>query len=801
MSKLVRALATASLFFSSIAFAADAPRQPSDTRGTEPIVTLEKFVTNGNTDDTIGLLDKEPTDSIFGFKKTLLETPRSVTTLSDDLMVAYGIESALDVTKLAPSTFTTSIFGINGNVNVRGIPSDTYFRGVKRLENTQLFPSPITAMSRLEVVRGPPSPIYGPGKVGGYTNFVPKSARASTGKYLESPTGKAVVTYGSYNKKVASFEIGGPFSIAGKRGGYFVYLNAENSDTYYNNVYYDQYIIQSSFDFEVTPTVRLEFGQMYQYWGGTELAGWNRLTQELIDTGMYNAGEVALNMDRDGDGFISTAEVNSYGPLLRTIAPGTSPAAAAAQFGPGWQVDPTTVGKVKLSRHANSQSPEDGGQANINLAYFDAVFEPSPETKLTNKIYAENINRFKWTRASGYGQSTKTFVFEEKLVLEKALSPKSEWFNANASLAGNWRYYDTQNLTGTQYNDLVNRADISRPFSIKNRFAVPNLEPHLAPWAQGIRSNYTTTGIGGLFDATFWKKTNVILGGRGDWVSIYSRIPRHVITTPGLEAKNNENGFSWSASVSQEIAKGIRPYYTYSKQETLVVGIDGSIGVGAVPTALNGSELREVGIKGNLFNNRLFAAVSGYRQTRTSFSQDTGQVLATLSRGAELEIRWVASKRLSFTGGGTWQKTIYSPVRASTISVNPTFFGLPDNYYGGRVQTTLLAQTDYSERSGYPDKVITLNGTYILKGGWSMNLSGRYQASVPSGRIKDITLPQAHVYGGGLVYDAKRWGVRFTVNNLTNELYFTPNSPDGLGEVIVIPAAERHYQSTFTYKF
>ena len=30
---------------------------------------------------------------------------------------------------------------------------------------------------------------------------------------------------------------------------------------------------------------------MYQYWGGTELAGWNRITQELIDTGIYNAGK------------------------------------------------------------------------------------------------------------------------------------------------------------------------------------------------------------------------------------------------------------------------------------------------------------------------------------------------------------------------------------------------------------------------------------------------------------------------------------------------------------------------------
>ena len=254
------------MIFSSVSLVGQTPAAASRERvSTDPVITLERFVTNDTNEDPVGLIETEPVDSIFGFRKSLLETPCSVSTLSDDLMLAYGIESALDVTKLVPSTYTTSIFGINENVNVRGIPSDTYFRGVKRSENTQLFPSPITAMSRLEVVRGPPSPIYGPGKVGGYTNFVPKSARASTGKYLEKPTGKLVLTIGSHDKKVASFEVGGQFQAFGKRGGYYVHLNAENSDTYYDNVYYDQYIVQSSYDYELTNNVRLEFGQMYQY--------------------------------------------------------------------------------------------------------------------------------------------------------------------------------------------------------------------------------------------------------------------------------------------------------------------------------------------------------------------------------------------------------------------------------------------------------------------------------------------------------------------------------------------------------
>ncbi len=778
------------------------PTTKSAEKTTEPILVLEKVVAEKKLNDPINLLNNEPVDSIFGFKKSLQDTPRSISVLGDDMMLAYGIENALDVAKVVPSTYTTSIFGINGNVNIRGIPSDTYFRGMKRLENTQLFPSPITAMSRLEVVRGSPSPIYGPGKVGGYTNFVPKAARASTGKYLETPTGKTSVTYGSYNKKSAAFEVGGPFSLFEKRGGYYVYVNGEDSDTYWNNVPFRQAIFQSSFDLELTKTIRLEFGQMYQHWGGTELAGWNRITQELINTGMYNGGEVQVDMDRNGDGLISTAEVDSYGALIRNVAPGTSAAAAAAAVGQGWRVNPATASKVKLDRRANSQSPEDGGEANINLGYFDIVFEPEQGTTITNKIYAEYMERWKWTRASAFAQDTASFVFEEKLVFEKAFAPSLSWLDLNTSLAANWRYYDTFNRGGTKYSDLVNRADLSRPFSELNRFAVSYLEPHLAPWNTGLRSKYENAGLGALTDITLGSKINLILGGRADWINIHSRIPLHVLTTPGLDVRNNVDGRSWTASGSYEVFKGIRPYFTYARQKTLVIGIDGGIGIPVVPSALNGSELREAGLKTTLFEQKLMANVAAFRQTRTSFSFDTGQVLSTLSKGIEAELRWVPNRHLSVTGGATFQKTVYTPIRAATITVNPSFYGLSDaDFYGGRYTTTLAGQVQYMERSGYPDKVFTVNATYLLDSGWAFNVSGSYQASIPSGRIKDVILPAASTCGASVVYTRKNWSYRLQVNNLTNELYFTPNSPDGTGEAIVIPAPERNMQGTLTYKF
>lgn len=766
----------------------------------EDVVELEKYVTEGIGEDPIGIIPNEPVDSVFGFDKSILETPRSVSVLSDDLMAAYGIETALDVSKLVPSTYTTSIFGINGNVNIRGVASDTYFRGVKRLENTQLFPSPITAMSRLDVVRGPPSPLYGPGKVGGYTNFVPKSARASTGKFLERPTGKVVLTAGSYDKKAGSAEVGGPFKLGGRSGGYFVYANVEDSDTYYDNVPFKQRILQSSFDYELTDNVRIETGQMYQYWGGTELAGWNRLTQELVDTGMYNAGEVSLNMDRNGDRLISTAEIDSYGPLLRTFTPSATSAQVAASLGPGWEVDPSTVRKVKLSRTANSQSPEDGGEAQINLAYFDVVLQLPDGSKLTNKLYGERMDRFKWTRASAYGQDTTTAVAEEKLMWEKAFLQDHPDFKLNFGLSGMFRYYDTKNLTGSKYSDLVNRADLTQPLSPNNRFAVPNLEPELAPWNSGLKSIYTTKGFGSLVDATY-KKANIVLGGRYDWVDISSRIPSYVLTSPGVKAEGEDEGFSWTASGSYEVFTGVRPYVTYSRQETLVYGLDGGIGIAVVPDALNTAELREGGIKTSLFDNKLFASVAAYRQTRTSFSADTAQVLSTLSTGWEAELRWAPISRVSLSAGGTWQTTRYTPVRAATISVNPSFYGLNDNYYGGRLQTTLLGEPQYAVRSGYPEMVLNTNGTFYFTKEVAVNLSVAYQEETDSGRIHNITLPDALLVGAAVVYDTPKLAFRVSVNNLTNELYFTPNSPDGLGQVIVIPAPERNFQTSFTFKF
>ena len=131
------------------------------------------------TGDPNRVLPNAPSGSSFGFDKPLVDTPRSVSIISEETIDLFGLSAVEDLVKLVPGVYTTTRFGIQGSIDVRNVPADTYFRGMKRLNLQGHARSVLAAMDTIEVVKGPPSPIYGMGKIGGYTNMVPKSGRAA----------------------------------------------------------------------------------------------------------------------------------------------------------------------------------------------------------------------------------------------------------------------------------------------------------------------------------------------------------------------------------------------------------------------------------------------------------------------------------------------------------------------------------------------------------------------------------------------------------------------------------------------
>lgn len=192
---------------------------------------IEEIIVKGR----LRSLPTEDVGSVFGFDKTLLETPHSSFTISAEQMQRFDMRDIDELITLAPGTFTQSFFGVAGSLDVRGTSGEVYFRGVRRLDNPGNYPMPIGASERIDIVRGPASPVYGPAKMGGYMNFVSKSARAVGGQYLDVRESSISYTTGTWDKNILSGEVGGPASIGGRDFGYFLFGEIEDSGSYYQN--------------------------------------------------------------------------------------------------------------------------------------------------------------------------------------------------------------------------------------------------------------------------------------------------------------------------------------------------------------------------------------------------------------------------------------------------------------------------------------------------------------------------------------------------------------------------------------
>ncbi len=758
--------------------------------GEDDVVTLEKFAVEESRNDPFGVVPEGETESVFGLGQSVRETPRSVSVISAELIERYDVTTINDLVAIAPGTFTSSFYGIAGQIDVRGTPGETYFRGMKRIENPGNYPTPIAASDRIDIVRGPPSPLFGPGKVGGFLNFVPKSARAQTGRYLDKPTGEVKATFGSWDKRLVTAEVGGPGEVFGKRAGYYGYVLLENSDSYYNNGFQDQLIIQTTFNIDVTPTIRVEFGEQYHYWSGTENAGWNRVTQELIDSGTYGAGRPLLNLDYNGDGAISLAEQAQAGGLTTVWVYGTP----APVLGPQYQLDPATVGNVTLDGSQVLIDSIDNGESDSFGFFFDVFADPSPDLKITSKLFVDYLDRYKHA-SYGFSQMQEAFSFEQKFLVEHNIRI-NDWLRLENGYVAGFRYYDVQARADFLF-ELANRRDLSRGATPNDRTWLAYVRPDLNRWISETQSTYTDIGFGLLSNVHFGDRARLMLGLRKDYFDFESSTPA------GARAENSENSFGYSASLSYDLPGRITPYATFAVQPTPVMGQTGEVSTGAVNTEpLYDSELREIGVKAELLENKLFAGVAAYRQNRTSFDPITNTATATQSEGIEADLRFVPIPQLSITGAATFQKTVFYPLTVRTIYTSPIVTGNdPAMANAGTLRATLPATAFFGERPGQPDRLFSLYGTYSFTEKLTATVGAIYTAKVATGSSQLFVLPASTVLNANVSWSSGPWTFKVSVNNFTDEFYFRSLSPDSFGDLTVLPQLPINYQLSVGFKF
>ena len=771
--------------------------------------TEEESVERIEVTGSLGSLPGQDVEAVFGFGKSILETPRSASTISQEQLERFSVSDIDELVAFAPGTFTQSFFGVAGSLDVRGTPGETYFRGVKRLDNPGNYPTPIGASSRIDIVRGPASPIYGPSKIGGYLNFNPKSARASGGQYLENNTGAFSYTTGTWDKSVLTAEIGGPGEIGGKDVGFYLYGEVENSGSYYQNSGTDQTVLQASFNVDITDNLRIEFGGMYHDYDGNQVAGWNRLSQDLIDNGTYVTG-TAKPLDLNGDGSISHQEYNlvidGINPFIFNNADfGLFPDRITnADFDPILALN--NPGTTTLSGNQVMVASDDVLLNTVETLYFDVFYYTDNGWEIKNQMFYEgyeNLNE----NAYGFSQFHDSWVFENKLVF--ATEYETDGMLAQVQISPSIRHTDF--LHGDDFtNEYFNRRDLTGPSTaLDRRLLATRIGKDFDNYDLG---SYTDLGIAAMTDITWDMGLNIVLGVRYDTIDVDSTSRGDLLLTPTdiTSVKETFDGVSWNTSISFKTEFGLIPYITAAEQATLVAGQGAEIGVGQVANgAFDTSDLFEYGIKGSFLDDSLYFALSIYEQERTDFS---AQAIVTNSttenEGTEFELRWVVNDNLVIGAGYTHIK-VYN-VTAIQEGNQFGFFGIEDLpsvtdaslLYGGAViGFNLVDDKESARKAGIPENIYTLNATYDFQNGYAVNASIVKADETFSSFSQVVTLPSYTLINAGVFYEADSWTASLNIKNLTDERYFRANFPDLFGAQIVLPELPRHYQAKFSYKF
>jgi iron complex outermembrane receptor protein len=781
----------------SLVIATPALSQSADSTTTE----VEELVVTGEKLDLYDVLPDRQTDSVFGTSRSLADTPRSVTLIESSLIDLYNIQTVNDFVNITPGAFTGNYFGVAGALDVRGERADNFFRGFRRIENRGNFATPVGASQFTEVIKGPPPIIYGGGKVGGVLNFVPKSAKTKDAVMMSEPGGEASVTLGTYDKRLGSAEVGVPFSIGDMPSGAYVYTQLEDSKHYYRNVYKKNALIQVALNTEVTPEFSLEYGGMLQKTDLNQSLGWNRVTQQLIDTkgDAYLAGRPLLNLDANGDGRLSPSEIQRFSLeqfAFRSPFPffALTPNQRAA-----FALDPATVRLTPISHRTVQVEKSDYSKSDVYTAYFDMIYNPTDGIAIKNQTFFDKIDHQKFS-SYGFTADYEQWVFENKTTVNMP-------FSLSESVAGESVFgFSYRKSKGVEQESrgrgfqVLDRRDISFGATANDRFegAASGLGNVPYNWVQDATD--TDASLFGVLDLKLGDRFSTVLGGRVDNFKVKVR-GTDVAGVYG-NAKDSDTAFSYNASANFKISEDINLYATYATSRYLELGQGGMVSFETVAgdTWLQPSKMLEAGIKGYLYYKRIYFNALWYDQKKTSFNTLAGAFDKYKSDGVEIEVRAAATETLSFTAAATFQKTTLQNA-PFFLGVPPSVLGLnPAQTYGGR----FVAVGDLIGFSGplevpSPDRVFSLNGTYTSEQGWGASVGATSVSSFFSGYAKAVKLPAYTVTRAAAFFDIGPVHVRINANNLLNKKYYNPQFL--FWDTFISPSVGRTADITVTYKW
>jgi hypothetical protein len=346
--------------------------------------------------DQVILPSARPFNSVYGTDRGILDTPRNVTIFSREQLTAISIQDVRDFTKLTTSSYTRTNFGAPSTPDFRGLIGDMYLNGMRvgLSSNGNGLPINFNSVESVNIVKGPATAVYGTSQyVGGYADMISKQP------YFDGSRGSVAVTYGSFNILRWSLDYGAPIN---DKLAYRISYSGEDSDGYYTDSKKETQALYFALAKQVSDTHSWTFNTEAYYADYTENFGWNRVTQDLIDHGLYQTGTnnnpapnfgvapVSGYLDSNGN----PIDFDNINVVAGTPAPHSDPQNSMWVVSGFPAVNRINTGPiVKLDRRRRLLKPGDDSEGfSYNAQLINRIL-PSPDLEIVNNAVFRYIRR------------------------------------------------------------------------------------------------------------------------------------------------------------------------------------------------------------------------------------------------------------------------------------------------------------------------------------------------------------------------------------------------------------------------
>ena len=769
-------------------------------------------------EDTV-LPTERPISSVYGTDLSILDTPRSVSTITRAQLEARDIRSINDINQFSSAVSTQSRYGLEAVPIIRGDLGEVYQNGIRKEYNRNGFPINFNSVEAIDVVKGPGTAVFGPSfQSGGYVNFVTKRP------FFDKFSGEITETAGSYVPGGNSYEnfrtrvdVGGPL-IKDKLAVRVSFEDIESS-SYYQNVKDHEKDVFLALSYYPTSQLRFDFNADFLTANFNENIGLNRVTQRFID---------------------SEGEKYTTGPGVQST-PG---------FGAFQQVVPSaTAGTGKLYGWQVLVGPQDGAYAKVFNLQLATTYVVNEHLSIINRDYYEQVEREKFSTYRYTELAPREAVFEDRLEFvydfkiplgggstskvaskddrdhkdgkQAVVTPpeRAIQFNFISGLAYRHDYANKFLDFGNEAIDAYDLTQSSTNFNYGRFTGGPQNAgltqiPGSVHFAQTSLQNSNTAetiletvGVFHQMEIKLPYQFTLLGGARLEWDFPTTRAN---LRNPGDITPSRSHTFfltSYNGSLTFKPIKQATAYITYNRTQAVAGSYIG--GLTYDPTGIdpnnfhNVSHLYEAGVKFDLIPGHWFAAASGFYQKRQRIDR-FGNIDQIIVNGVELESTYEFNRNFNVTANFTYQKSRYDGAFALGNASTPQGFQLDSPLYNFNNNfnfTPILPNPLNPDVPGVPRILFNAFATYTSDLGIGASVGLLVQGEQNQDILGRVVIPAQYQLNAALFYKRKNFEVKLDVFNVTDNRNYTPIDTPFFGGDLVLQELPLNAQLTLKYKF